>query len=107
MNPSGSVSLSSTAPTINVGNSGTSITNASATTDDGKYEICDRSGFKAKPGELVREWDGHFVLPQFYEPRNMQDFVKSRPERQEGSIRPETELFVDDVYPNGVSASDL
>lgn len=102
------------APDIVIGegaNEGTVIQNLSATTDSGnRYEICDRSGFRAKPGQLVETWDGLMVLPEFWEPRNMQDFVSSRAERQSGAQRPEpvgSETFVEDTHPNGVSAEDL
>jgi hypothetical protein len=89
----------------------TPITNSNATTDTpNRYNICDRSGFRAKPGELVRTWDGLMVLPEFWEPRNDQDFVRVRAESQSGSKRPEpigNERFVDVEYPNGVQVSDL
>ena len=41
--------------------------------DPSNYEICDRSGFKAKPGELRATWDGHMVLDEFHEERHPQD----------------------------------
>lgn len=37
--------------------------------------ICDASGFKCKLSDLVRQWDGAMVLPQFCDRRNPQDFV--------------------------------
>lgn len=103
-----------TPPTAIIGippNEGTPIENTNATTDTpNRYNICDRSGFKAKPGELVRTWDGLMVLPEFWEPRNMQDLVTSRPERQRGAKRPEpvgNERLIEDEYPNGVTVDDL
>lgn len=102
------------APEVIIGegpNEGTVIQNLSATTDSGnRYEICDRSGFKAKPGTLVETWDGLMVLPEFWEPRNMQDFVTTKAEKQRGAERPEpvgSETFIEDAYPNGVSSDDL
>ncbi len=89
----------------------TDITNDTATTDTGnRYNICDYSGFKAKPGELRKTWDGYYVLPQYWEPRNAQDFVRAKAENQRGSKRPEPvgqETFIENAYPDGVSASDL
>ena len=90
---------------------GTQIENDNATTDtQNRYNICDRSGFKAKPGELVQTWDGYWVLPQFYEPRNIQDFVTSKAENQKGATRPEpvgSERFIEDEFPNDVTQDDL
>ena len=88
----------------------TEITNTNATTDvPTNYEICERTGFRVKPGTLVKEWDGVMVRPESYEPRHPQDFVRSRPEAQRGSVRPEqTDQFIDDLYPSGVDpATDL
>lgn len=85
-------------------------TNSNATTAvPSNYEICERSGFKVKAGELKREWDGAMVHPRFWEPRHSLDFVRSKPEHRTGSPSPEqTDTFIgDDIYPNGVSVSDL
>ena len=67
--------------------------------------ICDRSGFKCYADELVRQWDGMMVLPQFVDRRNPQDFVRGVPDNRVPSvIRPEApDVFV--TVP--VSASDL
>ena len=90
---------------------GTAIENNDAVEDTkNRYNICDVSGFKAKPGELVRRWDGMWVLPEFNEPRNQQDFAYSRSEKQRGAKRPEpvgSETMVSDLYPNGVTSDDL
>lgn len=87
----------------------TEITNSTATTDTpNRYNICDRSGFKAKPGELIPTWDGLMVLPEFWEPRNEQQFVRSRAEKQRGALNPEpigNETFIDPDNP--VSPEDL
>ena len=84
------------------------ITNDTATTDDGKYNVCQLSGFRAKPGELVRRWDGLMVLPKFIEPRHSQDRVRGHADEISGSLRPEkTDQFTETLYPNGVQASDL
>ena len=39
-----------------------------AKTDPSNYVICDRSGWKAKPGGLRPTWDGLMVLAEFWEP---------------------------------------
>ena len=58
--------------------------------DTSNFVICDRSGFKVKPGELKPTWDGLLVLDEFWEPRHQQDFIRRvSPERQRGAIRPE------------------
>ena len=91
--------------------SDTPIVNTNATADTGnRYNICDYSGFRAKPGELVPTWDGLMVLPEFWEPRNDADFVRTRPENQRGALNPEpvgNPTFVDELYPNGVTQDDL
>lgn len=37
---------------------------------------CDRSGFRANASDCVREWNGKFVLKEFAEDRNIQEFIK-------------------------------
>lgn len=71
--------------------------------------ICDYSGFAGWSDEMVKTWDGHYVLKQFWEPRHPQDFVRGKvddqtvePRRPEGA-----DVDVSDVYPNGVTADDL
>ncbi len=44
--------------------------------------ICDASGFKCYADQLVRQWDGAMVLPQFCDVRNPQDFVTGVPDNQ-------------------------
>jgi len=84
------------------------IPNANATTGPTNYEICERTGFRVKPGELVEEWNGVMVRQRSFEHRHPQDFVRSSSEKLEGSKRPEQDdRFVSDLYPTGVSASDL
>ncbi len=84
----------------------TSITNSDATTDaPNHYNICDLSGFRALPGELIKTWDGLWVLPKYWEPKHPQLMVRSRPENQRGSIRPEGEDTF--LAVNEVQAEDL
>ena len=104
------VILSGKTPTISidyVGAGETMILNPNATTDSlNRYNICSRSGFRVKPGELVKDGYGEMVRPESAEPRHMQERVKSQPESQKGALRPEplgdSERFIDVEYPNGV-----
>jgi len=70
---------------------GTAITNTSATTKvPTNYLICDRTGFKMKLKHGLREeWNGPMVRGDSWEPRNVQDFVKSKAESLPGPLRPE------------------
>ena len=89
---------------------GETITNDTATEDTGnRYNVCQLSGFKAKPGQLIKRYDGLWVLPKFWEPRNEQDLLRAKSENQHGSIRPEpsTDQFISDLYPDGVSTDDI
>ena len=36
--------------------------------------ICDRTGFKIKLSETERTWEGWFVIPEAWAPRQPQDF---------------------------------
>lgn len=51
--------------------------------------ICDASGFECYADQLVRQWDGAYVLPRFLDKRNPQDFVTGVTERQPSLSRPE------------------
>ena len=52
--------------------------------------ICDASGFKCYADELVKQWDGARVLPQFVDKRNPQDFVTGvRDNQTVRVVRPE------------------
>jgi hypothetical protein len=43
--------------------------------------VCAYSGFPIRHGDAVRKtWDGQTVLARFWEPRQPQDFVRTRPE---------------------------
>ncbi len=104
--------IRSTAPTISidyVGAGETMILNPNATTDSlNRYNICARTGFRVKPGELVKDGYGEMVRPESAEPRHMQERVKSQPESQRGALRPEPvndETFIDSDNP--VTADDL
>lgn len=81
--------------------------NANVTTNvPSNYEICDRTGFRVMPGELVKEWNGAMVRRESWEARHPQDFVRGRPEHPKGSPRPEQpDTFIADD--DQIGASDL
>ena len=52
--------------------------------------ICDYSGFKCKRSQCKMTWDGFLVRKDFWEPRQPQDFVRGKRDRQSVPIpRPE------------------
>ena len=82
------------------------IVNTDATQDAGnRANVCDVSGFRAKPGELRKRYDGLMVLPEFWEPRPFTDFAghgRTRTRLKKGALRPDdtgTETFVDSDDP--------
>ena len=78
---------------------GTLIQNLDATTDSpNRYTICDRSGFRVKPlkNPLVKDPYGNYVRAESSDvERHPQERVRSMPESQRGSIRPEPVLDAD------------
>jgi hypothetical protein len=79
--------------------------NATATEDsENKYNICQRTGFKIKPGQLVEEWDGVKVRADSWEPRSLQDLVRVRAEELHGAYRPEP---TDQFIANSIAPEDL
>lgn len=44
--------------------------------------ICAWSGFQGWASEMVRQWDGQYVLKRFCDERNPQDFLKGVPDNQ-------------------------
>ena len=88
--------------------SGTTIENTNATEVDSSFEICQKSGFKVKRGKLVQDGYGAWVHPDFAEGRHPQELVRTKAEKQTGSIRPENvnnPTFIDSDNP--ISADDL
>ena len=68
----------------------TPIANTTALEDAGnRFNVCQRTGFKVKPGSLKRSWDGSMVRAASYEARNEQDFIRNKAESLTGAIRPE------------------
>jgi hypothetical protein len=93
-------------------NYGTIIRNENATTDVPKnYQIDDRTGFKVKVKKpLMEEYTGVLTRPESFDKRSEQEFLRSKPERHRGAMRPEpvgNERFVEDEYPDGVTQDDL
>ena len=88
----------------NIADSGTEVVNANAVDGFTNYEICERTGFRVLPGTLREEWSGQMVRPASYEPKHAQLMIRSRPETQKGSIRPEQD---DTFITTAVQASDL
>jgi hypothetical protein len=72
------------------------ISNSNASVDTGnRYNICQRTGFRVKPGELITEWNGTQVRPNSWEPRNLQEFIRPLAEELTGPTRPEgTDTFL-------------
>lgn len=76
----------------------------------GRYKmVCDFSGFAGWDDEMVKTWDGKFVLRRFAgseTQRHPQDFVRGRADNQRvPSARPEatdTFLGVNDVTPSSL-----
>lgn len=94
-------------PVDSFGDYGSLITNTNADTYPSFYEICERTGFRVKRGELVKEWNNVMVRSRSYESRHPQDFTRSVAERQSGSVRPEqTDSFIGQDAPE-VRAEDL
>ena len=68
----------------------TSLVNDTATPYwSNQNTVCQRSGKKVKPGQLVKDAYGLWCHPDYADKRHPLDFVRSRPEKQRGSPRPE------------------
>lgn len=48
----------------------------------GFYRVDDRSGARVRARDTREEWNGAIVAAEDFEPRHPQDFVRSRPDRQ-------------------------
>lgn len=55
--------------------------NTNASEQPSIYEACQQSGFKAKPKELVQQWDGAWVHREFVDKRHPQELVRGLRER--------------------------
>jgi hypothetical protein len=68
--------------------------------------VCDRTGFKIKSGDSVKEWNGLRVRKQSAEPRHPQDKLKAVSDNQTvRDARPRAEHRY--VGVNEVTAADL
>jgi hypothetical protein len=84
------------------------ITNAEATSVANNYVVCERTGYRVKPGELRDQWDGAKVRPESFDRRHPQEFMRGRPETFKPSPSPQLpDVHVEDLYPNGVTLDDL
>jgi hypothetical protein len=60
-----------------------SESNTNASEHPSIYETCQQSGFKAKPEELIQQWDGAWVRRAFVDRRHPQEFVRGLRERMQ------------------------
>lgn len=68
--------------------------------------ICDRTGYKVKRSECIREWNGLLVRRESWEPRHPQDFVRAFEDDQ--SVRdPRSEANDRFLEPGDVTADNL
>lgn len=64
----------------------------------GEYKAyCDRTGFREYASDMRMQWNGLWVRKESWEPRQPQDYVKSKRDNQSVPIaRPGTEIkFID------------
>jgi hypothetical protein len=67
------------------------ISNSTATEDSSnKYNICQRTGFRVKPYQLRKEWNGSLVRDESWEQRHPQEFIRPLAEDLHGAQRPES-----------------
>lgn len=67
---------------------------------------CDRTGFKRKRSQCKKQWDNLIVQKSSWEPRHPQDFIRSKPDRQQV---PDPRSDSEDTFlaTNEVKAEDL
>lgn len=80
--------------------------NSQATSDvPTNYDLCQRTGFRQYPGELVRDGYGEYVRGRSSDERHPQDFQRSRGgDRQRGSVSPEQD---DTFIATSIAPEDL
>lgn len=68
--------------------------------------VCYECGRKRKASSLRRHWQGYYVCPEHWEPRQPQDFVRALPDVQTPPwAQPmPADVFVAMCTPNGASA---
>ena len=104
----GSITFSSDAPTLNIANSGLSVTNPNAITAvPNNYEQCDITGFRQMPGSMKLQWNKYAVRQKSFESRHPMEYQKNPSvERRKGSKRAEQDdRFIGDEI-DAVEADD-
>lgn len=68
--------------------------------------VCFRCGRKRKASSMAKQWQGYYVCPEHWEPRQPQDFVRGVPDFPAPPwAQPETaDTFVAFCTPNGQTA---
>lgn len=62
--------------------------------------VCYECGMTRKASQMKRHWKGYWVCPEHWEPREAQDFVKTRPDFQ-------TPPWIQDRPTNNFTITDL
>lgn len=66
---------------------------------------CFQCGRKYKASSLRKNWQGYWVCPEHWEPRQPQDFARSVIDYQTPPwVQPQSDAFVHTCFPNGRSA---
>lgn len=63
------------------------------------WVVCDSCGFDIRANDIRETWDHRMVCPADWEPRQPQDFVRSRYDqiKAQGPVRPDpAKIFIDD-----------
>lgn len=69
--------------------------------------VCYECGAKFKFSQLRKHWQGYYVCPQHWEPRQPQDFVRGVPDNQTVAVSqpwPAVDTFIGICTINGSSA---
>lgn len=68
--------------------------------------VCYQCGRKRKASTMLENWQGFFVCPEHWEPRQSQDFVRSIPDNQTPPwVQPmPADLFAAQCFPNDTCA---
>ena len=71
---------------------GRSYNSLSTFSPNDSKSVCDITGFVVKKSELVRRWEGWFVLPEAWHPRHPQDTpVVPTPQKVHDNVRTQSE----------------
>ena len=67
--------------------------------------VCFECGRKRKASTLMKHWQGYYVCPEHWEPRQTQDFVRAIPEKPAPPwVQPMSDTFLPFCAPNDQSA---